>query len=94
MAQTQTRRAERLEARITRRQKRLLERAAEITGSTLTGFVVSSVQQAAAHVIRDAAELRLRGPASEAFVSALLRPPAPNAALKAAARRYHARTRR
>lgn len=94
MPGTQTKKAERLEARVTPKQKRILERAAELTGSTLTSFVVVSAQQAAAEVIRDFEELRLRGKAREVFVNALLNPPPPNAAAKAAARRYRERTRR
>ncbi|MGH6959741.1 MAG: DUF1778 domain-containing protein, partial [Dongiaceae bacterium] len=40
-------RAERLEARISRDQKTLFQRAAELQGRTLTDFVVSSAQDAA-----------------------------------------------
>ena len=54
MAQQQTHRAgkgpsklERLEARITREQKRIIERAAGLRGTSVTEFVVVSAQQAA-----------------------------------------------
>ena len=42
------RKQERLEARVTPDQKRLIERAAELRGTTVTEFVVVSAQQAAA----------------------------------------------
>ncbi len=50
-----------------------------------------SAQQAATETIKDFETLRLRGEAREVFVNALLNPPAPNAAAKAAARRYKQR---
>jgi uncharacterized protein (DUF1778 family) len=85
---------ERLEARLTREQKRVIERAAEIRGLTTTDFVLTSVQHAAAEVIKEAEILYLRDDAREGFVDALLRPPAPNAPLMAAARRYRSRVSR
>ena len=82
---------ERLEARLTRTQKQIISRAAELRGTTVTDFVVASAHQAAAETIKDFEMLSLRGEAREVFVSALLHPPAPNAAAKAAARRYSKR---
>ncbi len=78
----------RLEARVTPAQKRLIERAAELRGTTVTEFVVASAQLAAAETIKDFETLRLRKEASEVFVNAVLNPPAPNPAARAAARRY------
>jgi len=80
--------AERLEARVTRRQKRLIERAAALRGTSVTDFVVSSAQQAAAQAVKDSQIMSLQGRASAVFVKALLHPPASNSAAKAAARRY------
>lgn len=82
------RKQERLEARVTPRQKRLIERAARLRGATVTEFIVMSAQQAAAKEIQEAESLTLRGDAQEVFVRALLNPPPPNAAARAAARRY------
>jgi uncharacterized protein (DUF1778 family) len=79
---------ERLEARVTPEQKRLLERAAELRGTTLTEFVVASAQQAARDTIQDFEVLTLRDEARKVFVNAVLNPPAPNAAARAAAQRY------
>ena len=85
------RKQERLEARVTRQQKRLIERAAYLRGTSVTDFVVASAQQAATATIRDSETLSLRDEAREAFVNALLNPPAPNPAVRAAARRYKER---
>jgi uncharacterized protein (DUF1778 family) len=81
-------RAERLEIRTTSAQKRLIERAAELRGTSVTDFVVTNVQAAAAETIREFESLFLRDEAREAFVKALLNPPNPNEALKAAASRH------
>ena len=90
-ARKYARKLERLEARVTREQKRIIERAAELRGTSVTEFVVVSAQQAATKTIKDFETLSLRGEAREVFVNALLNPPAPNAAAKAAARRYKQR---
>ena len=81
-------RAERLEVRTTSDQKRLIERAAKLRGTSVTDFVVSNVQAAAAETIREFESLSLRDEAREIFVKALLNPPEPNAALKAAVARH------
>ena len=81
----------RLEARVTPKQKRMIERAADLRGTSVTDFVVISAQQAATETIKDFEMLKLRDEAGEVFVKALLNPPAPNAAAKAAAQRYRRR---
>ena len=83
-----SRKQERLEARIAPSQKRLIERAAQLRGTTLTEFVVLSAQEAAAKTINEFEVLNLRDDAREAFVHAVLNPAAPNAAARAAAERY------
>lgn len=92
MAQAQTVRApikpDRLEARIDPDQKRLIERAAELRGTTLTDFIVSKMREAAVETIRDFETLQLRDESREAFVAALLNPPEPNETAKKAAARY------
>jgi uncharacterized protein (DUF1778 family) len=84
----QSKKQERLEARVTRIQKLTIERAARIRGTSVTNFVVVSAQEAAAETIKDFEVLTLRDNARETFVEALLHPPAPNAAARAAAKRY------
>lgn len=83
-------RSERVEARITLQQKKLLERAAALDGRTLTDFVLSSAQAAAAETIARHELLELTPDDQGVFVAALLKPPAPNKALRAAAERYMA----
>ncbi|MEW6367394.1 MAG: DUF1778 domain-containing protein [Acidobacteriota bacterium] len=82
------RRRERLEARVTRSQKQLIERAAHLRGSSLTDFLVQSAQEAAAKTIQEFEILHLRDGARDVFVNAILNPPPPNKALRAAAARY------
>jgi uncharacterized protein (DUF1778 family) len=86
--QQRSRKDERLEARVTPDQKRLIERAAELRGSTVTDFVVVSAQQAATDTIRDFETLVLRDQARDVFINAILNPPLPNDAARAAAQRY------
>lgn len=82
---------DRLEARITPEQKKLIARAAALRGTTVTEFVVASAQRAATETIKDQELLSLRGEASEVFVQAVLHPPAPNKAARKAARQYRER---
>ena len=79
---------QRLEARITPAQKRLFERAAELQGTSVTTFVVLSAQLAATRAISEAKILQLSPEASDVFAKAVLSPPEPNEAARAAARRY------
>jgi len=81
-------RDERLEARISRDQKVLFQRAAELQGRTLTDFVIASVHDAAVRVIEENQTIRLNAKDSRAFAEALLNPREPNARLKQAAQRY------
>ncbi len=79
---------ERLEARVTVDQKRLIARAANLRGTSVTDFVVVSAQQAARETIKDYEMLSLRDEAREVFVNAILNPPAPNEAARIAVARY------
>lgn len=81
-------RSARLEARITADQKALIERAAAYAGRSVTDFVVGAISAAAQAVIQEQELIRLNRAESKAFVSALLKPAAPNAALRRAARKY------
>jgi uncharacterized protein (DUF1778 family) len=83
-----TARQERFEARITRQQKKLLQRAADLEGRTLTDFVVKSAQDAAQRAIEAHTVLELSARDQQTFVQALLRPPSPSKRLTRAARRY------
>jgi uncharacterized protein (DUF1778 family) len=81
-------RDERLEARISRDQKALFQRAAELQGRTLTDFVIASVHDAAVRTIEDMRTIRLNAKESRAFAESLLDPREPTARLNAAARHY------
>jgi uncharacterized protein (DUF1778 family) len=86
------RKAERLEARISREQKQLFQRAATLTGRSLTEFVVSSLQEVATRTIQEQALITLNRGDQEVFVRALLSPPAPNQKLRRAAQAYQGKT--
>ncbi|PYP90484.1 MAG: DUF1778 domain-containing protein [Candidatus Angelobacter sp. Gp1-AA117] len=87
---SRVRKQQRLEARVTPEQKRLIERAAELRGTTVTEFVVASAQQAASETIKEFEVLTLRNEDRKIFVDAILNPPAPNQAARSAARRFKA----
>lgn len=82
----------RLEARVSAAQKELLQRAAALSGRTLSEFVVASAQDAARRVLAEHESIRLSREEQVAFVQALLSPPGPNARLKRAAKAYRQRT--
>ena len=81
-------RGARLEARISSQQKAMLQQAAELSGRTLSEFVVASAQEAAARIIQEHEAIRLSRAEQIAFVSALLDPPQPSARLQQAASNY------
>ena len=81
-------RYERLEARVSPDLKSLFQEAADMRGVTLSDFIINSVHDAAVETVEQHKIIHLNREASIQFAEALLRPPAPNARLKAAARRY------
>ena len=83
-----SRKEERLEARVTPAQKRMIARAAALRGFSVTEFVVASAQQAASDAIKDFELLTLHDDARDIFVNAILNPPPPNESARAAAKRY------
>ncbi len=80
--------SERLEARLSRTQKELIQHAADLADRSLTDFILSASQEAANKIIREHEVITLTAQESEKFVNALMNPPAPNLALKKAAKRY------
>jgi uncharacterized protein (DUF1778 family) len=86
-------RKERLEARLTPEQKKHIEHAARIKGTSVSDFVVLSADAAAVQAIREQEVLTLNERAREVFANALLNPPAPSQRLVAAVRRYKERVR-
>ncbi len=79
----------RLEARLPASVYATLKHAAELTGSSLTDFVVRAAHDAARRTIEDAEVIRLSAEDQLRFVRALLDPPSPNDALRRA-RKLHA----
>ncbi len=85
-------RGERLEARVTAEQKRIIVRAAALQGRTVTDFVLTSFQNVARRVIEEHGILNLSLRNSQAFVEALLEPAPVNDRLRDTIRRYRQRT--
>jgi uncharacterized protein (DUF1778 family) len=78
----------RIEARVSPKQKRLFERAAEIEGLTLTDFAISSMQRAAASIVEEYTRIELSQRDQRMFVEAVMNPPEPNEALRKSAKAY------
>jgi uncharacterized protein (DUF1778 family) len=87
---TERRRSGRIEARVTRQEKRLFERAAAIEGRTLTDFIVESARAAASKTIERHETWHLTAEDQRVFVEALLNPPKPTRALRDAMKRHKA----
>ncbi len=85
---SERRRSARLETRLTKSQKELIERAAAYQGRTVTDFVVNALASAAEAVVQEHEVIRLNQAQSLAFVQSLLDPPGPNSAMRRAARKY------
>jgi uncharacterized protein (DUF1778 family) len=79
---------ERLEARISADKKNLLKNAAEISGRTLTDFVINSACEAAIRIIQEHQQLHLSVSDRDVLIQALLNPPKPSARLLKAAKKY------
>lgn len=78
----------RIEARVSADQKRIFERAAEVTGVTLTDFAISSMQRAAAEALEQHTMLTLSIRDQHVFLDTLLSPPEPSEALRRAAKKH------
>ena len=86
-----TPRSERLEARVSKAQKNLFLRAAELQGRSLTDFLIASGQEAAERLLRAQDVLTLSERDRKNVVAALLAPAAHGKALRQAAKRYRER---
>jgi len=78
----------RLEARISPVQKALFQRAATLTGRTLSDLVVDSTQEAATRIVQEHDTIRLTQEEQIAFVTALLNPPPVSERLRQAVKQY------
>lgn len=86
-----TRKIERIEARLHPEQKHRIEYAASLRGTSISDFMVSSADHAAVETIQQHEVWTLTDRDRQVFVEALLHPPAPNARMIAAVRRYRKR---
>lgn len=84
-------RRDRMHLRLDAKTKRKLERAAAYAETNVSDFVLANAVAAADRVIDSRENIALPAKDWDAFYAALLKPPAPNAKLKAAARRYRER---
>jgi uncharacterized protein (DUF1778 family) len=82
---------ERLEARLTAHQKRLLTEAAELVGETISEFVLRAAEVRANMAIVEENLSRLTDRDRAALIDALTAPPQPNEALQQAYRKYRAK---
>jgi len=72
---SQPERAGRINMRVSERQERVLRAAAELSGETLTGFVLSVATERAEEVLERAQRIEVSAEAFERFVAALDAPP-------------------
>jgi uncharacterized protein (DUF1778 family) len=75
---------ERLEARVPVFLKRIVQRAADLQGRSLTDFVITSLDRSARETVREHEMMELNAEDSLRLAKALINPPAPNTALKKA----------
>jgi uncharacterized protein (DUF1778 family) len=80
-------RTARIEARIAPDALAIVRRAAEIQGRSISDFVVAAAQDAAQRTVAELEVIRLSREAQEQFVSLLLNPAPPSAALLRALKR-------
>lgn len=92
MATALAARKERLDARVTREEKEMIETAANLRGTSASDFVRMATKEAALNIIREHEVLTLNEKARRVFVEALLNPPQPNEKAIAAARRLKKET--
>jgi uncharacterized protein (DUF1778 family) len=93
MPQQQTRTA-RIEARISPDGLKIVKRAAEIQGRSLSDFVVAAAQEAAYRTIEEVEIIRLSAEDQRLLAEALLNPPEPAPALVRAFENYRRVVRR
>lgn len=89
MNQTKIKSQARFDARLSRSQKDLFERAARIRGfKSLSEFVIHTTQEAAISIVEKHNAILSSEADNEVFFDALINPPKPNKALKETSLRY------
>jgi uncharacterized protein (DUF1778 family) len=86
----QANRTARIEARIAPNALRVVKRAAELQGRSVSDFVIAAAQEVAHRTIEEAQVIHLSAQDQRRFVNLLLKPPALAPAMKRA-KRAHAR---
>lgn len=81
----------RIETRVSKEQKELIERAATFSGRTVSEFVLAHIEVAAKKVIEEHEKLHLDQAQSRILFEALLAPKKPNKKLKTAMEEYRKR---
>lgn len=76
-------RSERVQARVGSAVKHVIEQGAELSGLSLSDFMVNSSRERAEALIREHRVITLTTADSLAFANAILNPPEPNPALRA-----------
>ena len=84
MSRSSVEKQARFEARISPELHRLLKRAADLQGRTLTDFVMAAASDAARKTIAEIELIQLSDAATQMVAGRLLNAPAPNAAMKRA----------
>jgi uncharacterized protein (DUF1778 family) len=74
MGQPETERRGRIDMRVSERQERVLRAAAELSGETLTGFMLAVATERAEEVLERAQRIDVGAEAFERFVAALEAP--------------------
>jgi uncharacterized protein (DUF1778 family) len=74
--------------------KSLIEKAADAVGLTISSFMLQNSIKAARRELAEIEKVSLSKRDAELFFSALMNPPAPNAALKAAFKDYDKQSKR
>lgn len=85
MPASNTRRTDRIEARIAPEIHAVVKRAAELQGRSVSDFVVAAAQDAAHRAIAEAQIIRLSVADQRSIADSILDPPPPNDALRRAA---------
>jgi uncharacterized protein (DUF1778 family) len=88
MQQHHVEKTARLQARLSMKQKSILQQSADLSGQTLSEFIINASMVEAKKVIKEHGMITLTTEESSRFVSVLLNPPGPNKALKGAVLNY------
>ena len=81
-------RDKRIDCRVNLESKQLFARAAKVSGASISAFIIEAARERAVRILNEHERLVLDDEARDVFMSALDNPPAPNAALRAAAKKY------